>query len=110
MPLGARAICAKVHIFSIYTIQNLKIILLRLLDVTKQYSIFKRVVWLLKLLEGRVENIKKSLRQTQGYIYNYTYTNTSCKTINSFQTLNFFNTFLIDGQGLLSMRGLITLG
>ena len=58
MPLGARAICAKVHIFSIYTIQNLKINILRLLDMMKQYSIFKRVVWLLKLLEGRVEKIK----------------------------------------------------
>ena len=103
MPLGARAICAKVHIFSIYTIQNLKINILRLLDMMKQYSIFKRVVWLLQLLQGRVENIKKSLRQTQGYI-------PSCKTINSFQTLRFFNTFLIDGQGLLSMKGLLTLG
>ena len=39
------------------------------LDMMKQYSIFKRVVWLLKLLEGRVEIIKKSLRQTQGYIH-----------------------------------------
>ena len=71
----------------------MKINILRLLDKYDETIFnFQKGGLVVKAARRQGWNYKKTLRQTQGYIH-------SCKTINSFQTLNFFNTFLIDGQG-----------